>query len=162
MFCSSQNSKCQDLPKFQFQGEGVCCRSQNSKCQDQDLPKFQFGGEGCSVVVKTQSAKICLNFNFQWGGGGSVVVKTQSGKICLNFNFQGEGVFCSSQNSKCQDLPKFQLGGCSVVVKTQSAKICLNFNFRRGGVFCTKFQNRDILENLVKNFWKPSLPLHHK
>ena len=52
MFFSSQNSKCQDLPKFQFFGRGVCsvvvktrsakeggwwgvlCSSQNSKCQD--------------------------------------------------------------------------------------------------------------------------------
>ena len=44
----------------------------NSKCQD--LPKSQFSvGEGA-------------------GGGGSVVVKTQSAKICLNFNFRGRGV----------------------------------------------------------------------
>ena len=35
---------------------------------------------------------------------------------------QGGGV-CSSQNSKCQDLPKFQFSG-------------------GGGVFCTKSQNR--------------------
>ena len=37
-----------------------------------DLPKFQFGGGGlgvCSVVVKTQRAKVCLNFN--WGRGCS-------------------------------------------------------------------------------------------
>ena len=27
----------------------------------------------------------------------SVVVKTQSAKMCLNLNFQGGGVFCSSQ-----------------------------------------------------------------
>ena len=71
-------------------------------------------GGGCSVVVKTQSAKISLNFNFQRGGGISVVVKTESAKISLNFNFQR--------------------GGISVVVKTESAKISLNFNFWRGGV----------------------------
>ena len=48
------NSKCQDLPKFQFRGSGgrVFCSSQNSKCQD--LHKFQFsagvggGGVFCS------------------------------------------------------------------------------------------------------------------
>ena len=36
VFCTSQNSKCQDLPKFQFSGVGggVFCTSQNSKCQD--------------------------------------------------------------------------------------------------------------------------------
>ena len=50
------------------------------------------------------------------GGGGqnskcqgcSVPVKTQSAKICLNLNFRGGGEFCTSQNSKCQDVPKFQ------------------------------------------------------
>ena len=45
---------------------------------------------GCSVLVKTQSAKICLNLNFQGGGMGySVLVKTESAKICLNFNWGG-------------------------------------------------------------------------
>ena len=53
------------LAKFQFGGEGDL-ESQNPKCQD--LPKFQFPREGgCSGVVKTQSAKICLNVNLQWG-----------------------------------------------------------------------------------------------
>ena len=36
-------------------------------------------------------------------------VKTQSAKICLNFNWGG-GVL-PSQNLKCQDLPKFQFSG---------------------------------------------------
>ena len=84
-------------------------------------------GGGVFWEVKTQSAKICLNFNFRGSGG----VKTQSAKICLNFNFQG-GVL-GSQNPKCQDLPKFQFsGGVFWEVKTQSAKICLNFNFQGG------------------------------
>ena len=38
----SQNSKCQDLPKFLLGGGEVFCSSQNSKCHD--LPKCQFGG----------------------------------------------------------------------------------------------------------------------
>ena len=43
--------------------------------------------------VKTQSAKICLNPQFQFSGGGGMFwkVKTQSAKICLNFNFQAGG-----------------------------------------------------------------------
>ena len=53
----SQNWKCQDLPKFQFVGGG--------------------GGWGGWVdtlsQVKTQSAKICLNFNFHWGEGGTLL-----------------------------------------------------------------------------------------
>ena len=58
----------------------------------EDLPKFQFwGGGGYSETEKSQSAKICLNFNFFWGGGGrgvySATEKSQSAKICLNFNF---------------------------------------------------------------------------
>ena len=80
------------------------------------------GGGGrvlCQVKVKTQSAKICLNFNFHRGRGVvlcQVKVKTQSAKICLNFNFRrGRGVVL-----------------CQVKVKTQSAKICLNFNFGGG------------------------------
>ena len=52
-----------------------------------------WGVWGGSDIVKSQSAKICLNFNFQGlgGGGCSEVVKSQSAKICLNFNFQGLG-----------------------------------------------------------------------
>ena len=62
-------------------------------------------------------------------------VKTQSAKICLNSNFQGGGDVLESQNPKCQDLSKFQFSGGGVFwkVKTQNAKICLNFNFRGGG-----------------------------
>ena len=61
------------------------------------MAQFQFSA---------QSAKICLNFNFG-GGGYSWVVKTQSAKIDLNFKTQrpkfqffvgeGEGVFLGSQ-----------------------------------------------------------------
>ena len=66
-----------------------------------------------------------------------------------------------SQNPKCQDLPKFQWGGGELwKLKAQSAKICLNFN--GGGGPGTKFQNRGVLSNLVKNFWKPSLLVHHR
>ena len=35
-------------------------------------PPTATGGGG--VVVKTQSAKICLNLNFRWEGGGGVVL----------------------------------------------------------------------------------------
>ena len=77
-----------DLPdsKLTGGGRGYSLPSQNSKCQD--LPKFQFSGGGVGVTL-------CQ-------------VKTQSAKICLNFNFRGRGYSLPSQNSKCQDLPKFQ------------------------------------------------------
>ena len=56
------------------------------------LPPATGGGTGYSGVAKTQSAKICLKFNFRGEGGGySGVVKTQSAKICLKFNFQAGG-----------------------------------------------------------------------
>ena len=51
VFLGSQNSKCQDLPKFQFSGggEGYSC---------QDLPKFQsgvlWGGGGGNRQVKNR------------------------------------------------------------------------------------------------------------
>ena len=78
---------------FNFRGwgwgsrvEGVFWASQNrkvSKCQD--LPKFQFsGGRGYSEQDKTeksQSAKICLNFNFQGGGGILGKSKLKSPKV---------------------------------------------------------------------------------
>ena len=53
-------------------------------------------------VVKTESAKICLNLNFRgWEGGWGYtgVVKTQSAKIWQNFHFGGGGggVFLGSQ-----------------------------------------------------------------
>ena len=51
-------------------------------------------GGGYSETEKSQSAKICLNFNFRGGGlggGYSETEKSQSAKICLNFNFRGGG-----------------------------------------------------------------------
>ena len=47
-------------------GGGVFWNWKVTKCQD--LPKFQFSGRGYSKTEKSQSAKICLNFNFREGG----------------------------------------------------------------------------------------------
>ena len=55
--------------------------------------------------------------------------------------FGGGGVQ-ESQNPKCQDLSKFQLGG--------------------GGGVLNQIPEQGVLCNLVKNFWKPSLPVHHR
>ena len=68
-YSATEKSKCQDLPKFQFSGGGGYSATEKSKCQD--LPKFQFwgGGMGGILQLKSQSAKICLNFNFQGGRG---------------------------------------------------------------------------------------------
>ena len=83
--------------------------TEKSKCQD--LPKFQFFGGGI-LKLKSQSAKICLNFNF-FGGGGILKLKSQSAKIP-------------------RSLPKFKFWGGILKLKSQSAKICLNFNFQVG------------------------------
>ena len=53
---------------------------------------FFFWGGGSILHMKSQSAKICLNFNFRGGGGYSATEKSQSAKICLNFNFRGGGI----------------------------------------------------------------------
>ena len=49
-----------------------------------------FGGRGGILQLKSQSAKICLNFNFS-GGGGILQLKSQSAKISDNFHFRGGG-----------------------------------------------------------------------
>ena len=86
-------TKCQDMPKFQFLGGkgGGILHLKNHKVLRSALISI-FGG-GYSALEKSQSAKICLNFNFR-GGGYSALEKSQSAKICLNFNFGG-GVFCN-------------------------------------------------------------------
>ena len=112
------------------------------------------GGRGI-LQLKSQSVKICLNFNFWgegysateksqcqnlpkfqflgWGGGYSATEKSQSAKICLNFNFGGGILQLKSQSAKI--CLNFNLGGGGILqLKSQSMKICLNFNF--GGVFC--------------------------
>ena len=57
-------------------GGGYSQPSPNSK--GQDLPKFQFLGRGGTLSqVQTQSAKICLNFNFRGGGQGVFSAKSK-------------------------------------------------------------------------------------
>ena len=67
-------------PEFQFSGAGGILGKSKlkkySKCQD--LPKFQFGGYSGQVKTEnTQSATICLNFNFQGGGGRYTLGKSK-------------------------------------------------------------------------------------
>ena len=65
-----------------------------SKCQD--LPKFEFFGRGGILQLKSQSAKIYLNWNFS--GGGILQLKSQSAKINDNSGRGGYSeahlVFC--------------------------------------------------------------------
>ena len=77
-------------------------------------------------------------------GGGVFWVSSDlnSGKKVRVFHFQGGGVFWVRLDLNSRN----------------------NFNFRGGGGECsgTKFQNRGVLENLVKNFWKPSWLVYHR
>ena len=70
----SQNSKCQDLPKFQFSGGGGCSGSQIPKCQD--LPKFQFfwGGGGVLNQIPEQGVVRNLSTNFSLPLSGSLCI----------------------------------------------------------------------------------------
>ena len=63
-----------------------------------------------------------------WGGGCSVVVKTLSANIWLDFNWWGGGVFCSSQNSKRQDLAKFSFGGGEVLYQIPEQGVLANLS----------------------------------
>ena len=68
-------------------------------------------GGVCALEVKTQSAKICLNFNIVCVCVCVLDSKCQDLPI-FQFGGEGGGVVCSgSQIPKCQDLPKFQRGG---------------------------------------------------
>ena len=94
---------------------------------------FNFWGEGGTLEPNTQSAKICLNFNFR-RGGGTLESNTQSANICLNFNFQGEGEggYSGAKYSKCQDLPKFQWGEGYSGVKYSKCQDLTKFQFWGG------------------------------
>ena len=121
-------------------GVGGCSgKSKYSKCQD--LSKISIRGEGCSGKSKYSKCQDLSKISI-WGRGGVLKSQnTQSAKICPNFNL-GEG--CSEKSK-----PKV----------ARSVQISI---FGGGGVFWTKFQNRGVLSNLVKNFLKPSLLVHHR
>ena len=87
--------------------------------------------------VKSQSAKICLNFNLGRGGGreGRCVLESQNPKCQDMPKFQysrGCGVL-ESQNPKCQDLPKFQFSGGGGVLESQNPKCQDLPKFQLGG-----------------------------
>ena len=65
----------------------------------------------------------------------------------------GGWVGTPESNTKCQDLPKFQLGGWYSGVRTentQSAKICLNFNGGGGGYSGVRTANTQKCQDLPK------------
>ena len=115
---------------------------------------FTHSNQHCRGVfwkVKTQSAKIWINFNF-WGGRGWVLEsQTQSAKICLNFNFLGgRGWVLESQNPKCQDLPKFQFGeGCVLESQNPKCQDLPKFQFGEG---CILEPNSRISEQFGPKF----------
>ena len=108
----SQNSKCQDLPKFQFLGEGILQSKLKILKVPRNLLNFNLGGGGVLCQVKTQSAKIYLNFNFFEGYSSVKTENTQNAKKWLNFNLGGGILFSqNSKYSKCKEMAKFQFSG---------------------------------------------------
>ena len=114
---------------------GVFWNWKVTKCQD--LPKFQLGG-GYSETEKSQSAKICLNFNF---GGVFWNWKVTKCQDLPKFQFGGGGLFWNWKVTKCQDLPKFQFSGGGGVFWNWKVTKCQDlpkFQFSGGGVFRSK------------------------
>ena len=130
-YSATEKSKCQDLPKFQFSGwGGGYSATEKSKCQD--LPKFQFSGWGggysatekskCQDLPKFQfSGCVCV------GGGGILQLKSQSAKICLNFNFLGGGgiLYCRI-GVNCRIWTKFSTtpAGSCITDKSLTYYVC--------------------------------------
>ena len=93
-------------------GGGGGSGSQNSKCQD--LPKFQFSGGGGVLEVKSQSAKICLNFNFFGGGGGVLNQIPEQGvvrNLSTNFSLPLSGSLCITDSVSDTTLRMWRLIG---------------------------------------------------
>ena len=126
----------------------TCLSAERSSCLNVEIePRIKWYGRGDPVINVSVQKGHHLNVEteptrwYPWGIQQLVSTYfnlTQNAKTCLNFNFQGEGGFCSSQNSKYQDLPQFQLGGGGVVVVfcgSQNSK-CQDlpkFQFFKGG-----------------------------
>ena len=58
--------------------------------------------------ANVNTCPIAIHSRLVRGGGRSVVVKTQSAKICLNFNFQGGGWGCSVPNPRIGCFHQFE------------------------------------------------------
>ena len=105
-----------------------------------------FQRRGGFLKLKSQSAKICPNFNFQEGGYSETekVKVPRSAQISI---FGGGGGILKLKKSKCQDLPKFQFSGGGVfwnwkVKVPRSAQISI---FRGGGYSETEKSKRQDL-----------------
>ena len=94
-----------------------------------------------------------ISFQF-WGGVVWVRSDLDSAKKIRVFNLGG-GVLGKVGIGLWEE---FQFGGVFWV----RSDLDSGKNFNWGGCSGTKFQNRGVLENLVKNLWKPSLLVHHR
>ena len=96
------------------------------------------------LEVKSQSAMICLNFN-QFSGdlGGGRLGAVRKSKLKVKFQFLGVGECSGSQNSKCQDLPKFKQG----VVRNLSTNFTLLLS---GSLWITDSLSHTYVET---NYW---------
>ena len=99
------------------------------------------------------------------GGGGVLESQNPKCQDLPKFQFpRGPGVL-ESQNPKCQDLPKFQFPRGPGVLESQNPK-CQDlpkFQFSGGGGVLEPNSRTGVFWRiLVKNFWKPSLLVHHR
>ena len=90
------------------------------------------------MKLKSQSAKICLNFNFRLGGGGYSETEKSKCQDLPKFQFFWGGGYSETEKSKCQDLPKFQFsdGGGVFPSKLWSGRFGPKFTVRPETCLC--------------------------
>ena len=116
------------------------------KSPHMETPTSNFARGGI-LEANTQSAKICLNFNFQgwgevgWGGGGGVnILDSNTQKYQDLPKFQWGRGYSGVKYSKCQDLPKFQWGrGGYSGVKYSKCQDLPKFLWGEGGYSGVKY-----------------------
>ena len=120
VFWNWKVTKCQDLPQFQFSGGAILKLKSHKVPRSASISIFR---GGYSETEKSQSAKICLNFNFRGGGGYSETEKSQSAKICLNFNFRGGGGILKLKSHKVPRSASISIFGGGGILKLKSHKV---------------------------------------
>ena len=117
-------------------------------------------------MVSTADTEISLHIQSPWfrgGGGWCEIDQIWTQRKKLEFEFAGGGVMWNRSDLNSEEKVRVWISGggewCKIgQIWTQRKK----FEFRGGGWCGTKFHFRGEVRILVKNFWKPSLPLHHR
>ena len=102
------------------------------------------------------SGKRIRAFNFWRGGVFWVRSDLDFGKKIRVFNFWRGLFWVRSDLESVKKIRVFNFWGWI------RSDLDSGENFNWGMCSGTKFQNRGVIGNLVKNFWKPSLLAHHR